>query len=53
MLLGGFRHRRQTFNATAAGMGGTLLTLASIGLIIPTVYYHLLPPAQRDAGGSR
>ena len=37
MLLGGFRHRRQTFNATAAGMGGTLLTLASIGLIIPTV----------------
>ncbi|MCE9544369.1 MAG: calcium/proton exchanger [Planctomycetia bacterium] len=42
MLAGGFKHTRQTFNRTAAGMGSTLLALASIGLIIPTIYFFLL-----------
>jgi len=41
ILLGGLRHRRQVFNATAAGMGATLLALATIGLIMPTLYYYL------------
>ena len=41
ILAGGFFHRRQQFNRTAASMGATLLALASVGLIIPAVFYHL------------
>lgn len=41
ILAGGCIYRRQTFNRTAAGLGATLLTLASIGLLLPTIYYHL------------
>jgi Ca2+:H+ antiporter len=41
ILLGGLHHPRQVFNRTAAGMGATLLALASIGLIVPAVYYHI------------
>ncbi|NLX95445.1 MAG: calcium/proton exchanger [Rhodopirellula sp.] len=41
ILLGGLKHRRQVFNRTAAGMGATLMTLAAIGLIVPTLYYYL------------
>lgn len=43
ILVGGFFHKRQTFNRTAAGMGATLLALACIGLLIPAVYYYLFP----------
>jgi Ca2+:H+ antiporter len=50
VLLGGLYHPRQTFNRNAAGLGGTLLALACIGLVIPTAYYHLLPAGQRQAG---
>lgn len=46
-LLGGVRHPRQTFNRTAAGLGATLLALASVGLIVPAVYFYLLPPTRR------
>jgi len=49
ILAGGFFHRQQTFNRTAAGLGATLLALASIGLIIPAVYHGLLPPHQEGA----
>jgi Ca2+:H+ antiporter len=38
MLLGGLVHRRQVFNATAAGMGAALLALASIGLLVPALF---------------
>jgi Ca2+:H+ antiporter len=41
ILMGGLRHSRQQFNRTAAGMGATILALASIGLLMPTVYYFL------------
>jgi Ca2+:H+ antiporter len=41
ILLGGLKYPRQVFNRTAAGMGATLLALASIGLIMPTLYYYL------------
>lgn len=37
ILAGGFVHRRQFFNRTYAVMGSTLLALASIGLIVPTL----------------
>ncbi len=42
ILVGGLFHSRQVFNRTAASLGATLLALATIGLIIPTVYYYLL-----------
>lgn len=41
ILCGGLWYPRQKFNGTAASMGATLLVLASIGLIMPTVYYYL------------
>jgi Ca2+:H+ antiporter len=38
--------KRQTFNSKAAGLGSTLLALACIGLIVPTIYYyHLVFPS--------
>ena len=42
ILLGGLKYPRQQFNRTAAGMGATLLALASIGLIVPTLHYYVL-----------
>lgn len=53
MALGGLRHDIQRFNRTAASMGATLLTLATVGLILPTLYYYVfsagvpLRPEQR------
>lgn len=41
ILVGGFRFPRQTFNRTAASLGATLLALASVGLIFPTIFHHL------------
>jgi Ca2+:H+ antiporter len=38
---GGAFYKRQVFNRTAASMGATLLALASIGLLVPTLYYHI------------
>lgn len=42
MVAGGLYHKRQTFNRTAATMGATMLALATIGLIMPAIYYRLL-----------
>jgi Ca2+:H+ antiporter len=41
ILVGGLKYKRQTFNRTAAGMGATLLALASVGLLLPTLHYEL------------
>jgi Ca2+:H+ antiporter len=41
-LAGGLCYRQQRFNRTAAGMGATLLALASAGLIMPALFHHLL-----------
>lgn len=48
ILLGGLKFPRQQFNRTAAGMGATLLTLASIGLIVPTLHYYVLQATAGD-----
>jgi len=48
ILAGGMRFHRQTFNQTAARISSTSLSLAAIGLIIPTIF-HL--SADRQAGG--
>jgi Ca2+:H+ antiporter len=47
VLAGGVRYRKQTFNRTAAGMGATLLALATVGLIVPTLYYYVLSASAR------
>lgn len=41
ITLGGVRHKRQVFNRTAAGMGSTLLALAAVGLVVPTLFHYL------------
>jgi Ca2+:H+ antiporter len=41
-LLGGLAHERLIFNRTYAGMGATLLALASIGLLVPSFHSFLL-----------
>lgn len=50
IVLGGLKYRRQTFNRTAAALGATLLGLASIALIIPTVHAEL---QKREGIGSQ
>lgn len=46
ILAGGLYHPKQVFNRTAASMGTTLLALASIGLIVPSLYYYLFRAAK-------
>ncbi len=41
MLVGGMRYKRQRFNATAAGMGASLLLLAAIGLVVPALFHFM------------
>jgi Ca2+:H+ antiporter len=41
IMAGGFRYPKQTFNRTAASMGATLMALATIGLILPAVYFEI------------
>ncbi len=54
IMLGGFKYAYQRYNRTAASMGATLLALATIGLIMPTLYYYVfasampLPPEELE-----
>jgi Ca2+:H+ antiporter len=41
VLAGGLYHKKQVFNRTAASMGATMLALACVGLLVPTLYYHV------------
>ena len=43
LLAGGMKFPVQRFNRTAAGVGSTLLALATIGLIVPALFHHLAP----------
>jgi Ca2+:H+ antiporter len=52
IALGGLFHKRQRFNRTEAGLGTTLLALACIGLVVPSLFYHLGPAAGEAAFGS-
>jgi Ca2+:H+ antiporter len=40
-LIGGFRYRAQSFNRTAASLGGTLLVLSAIGLVVPAIFHYV------------
>ena len=41
ILCGGFKYEKQTFNRTAASNGAALMALATIGLLVPTLFYNL------------
>lgn len=49
VLAGGVKYRLQKFNRTAAGVGATLLALASAGLLIPTLFFYLPHSQNGDA----
>ena len=44
LLAGGLKYPIQKFNRTAAGVGSTLMVLATVGLIVPAMFHHLAPP---------
>jgi Ca2+:H+ antiporter len=44
LLVGGLRHRRQTFDRVATSLQATLLVVAAIGLLVPSALHHLLEP---------
>jgi len=41
IFAGGLRRERQTFDRAADGVGSTLLVLAAIGFVVPTVFHFL------------
>jgi Ca2+:H+ antiporter len=45
-LAGGFRYKAQQFNRTASSAQAILLTLASIGLVMPAAFHHLQSPVK-------
>ena len=48
LLAGGLKHSTQTFNRTAAGVGATMLVLASFGLLVPAIFHELPEVTARD-----
>ncbi|MEI7683377.1 MAG: calcium/proton exchanger [Planctomycetota bacterium] len=46
ILVGGLRYPRQTFNRTAAGLGTTMMALAAIGLMVPTIFFYIAAGTQ-------
>ncbi len=40
MLLGGIKHREQAFNREVAGVQATMLLIAIIGLVVPSIFSH-------------
>ena len=48
LLAGGLKHRTQTFNRTAAGVGSTMLVLASFGLLVPAIFHELPEVTAQD-----
>ena len=44
ILGGGLKYKSQSFNAVAARMQSTLLTLAAVGLVAPAAFHHLAGP---------
>jgi Ca2+:H+ antiporter len=48
VLAGGIKHERQRFNVIAARAQVTLLTLATIGMIMPAAFHYLAGPGGRS-----
>ncbi|MBZ5638264.1 MAG: calcium/proton exchanger [Acidobacteriia bacterium] len=55
ILAGGLKHKVQRFNRTAASLGSTLMALAAIGLLVPTVFWYAArdPMVRAGAGATR
>lgn len=49
MVAGGLYHKKQVFNRTAASMGSTMMALAAIAMLVPTVHFFAL----QDVGAQR
>jgi Ca2+:H+ antiporter len=49
-LVGGLKHRTQTFNPTGARTQATMMTLAVIGLVVPAAYHYLVSESPARAG---
>ncbi len=45
---GGIKFEHQKFNVSGARVQATMLTLASVALIMPAVFHHLVPQAARS-----
>lgn len=41
-LAGGMRYSFQRFNATAAGVGATMLALSAVGLVVPAIFHAIV-----------
>jgi Ca2+:H+ antiporter len=48
-LAGGLRYQTQSFNATAAAAGTTLLVLSAVGLLVPAVFHAIVGQTARTA----
>lgn len=48
-LVGGLRYQTQSFNATAAAAGTTLLVLSVVGLLVPGVFHAIVGNTARAA----
>ena len=51
IIAGGAKHKIQTFNRTAASISATALTLAAIGLIIPSIFHQVAAQVPVAHGG--
>lgn len=51
-LAGGIRYRSQTFNRTAASLGGTMLVLSAIGLVVPAIFHLAASDALRGVAST-
>jgi calcium/proton exchanger cax len=49
IVAGGLRFPKQVFNRTAASMGATMLALASVGLVMPAIFFHVVRNQSADA----
>jgi Ca2+:H+ antiporter len=47
IVAGGIKYPVQRFNKTAAGVGGTLMVLASMGMLVPALFDHLVDKTKR------
>lgn len=50
VLLGGAKHKQQTFNRTVAGTNAAMLTLGVVALLIPAAFVFTSPPTVATRG---
>lgn len=50
-LMGGLKHKTQSFNQHAAGLRSSLLVMSVLALMVPAVFVHAVPGLYAHAGG--